>query len=499
MPVRMACIAVLAAGMAAVPGARAQKLMPAAGSLAAHDASRVFLRVSNRGGFGLSLGDNDVGNFPRATLNRYLFGSGLWVGGIGDVDADGQPDTVTTIGYNPSDPREIEWIEGALGFGRDDARFRVLDSGEPQDAGFFPATPVADQELFTVYGDRFSVVTNGVPSIPLGVEVRQRSFAFTESGLDTAVFVQWDFLNISDHIRPTGYTIRDLWTGLVLDPDIAVSPVGNVEDDMAAPLVIDGREVLLIWDRDFSETGFTGSPGFLAVVPLADPGTETTVTQLTSDGAEPGVLPVPRTDATQYATLAAIAPRTPTIAEVGFDLRALIAWGAVDVPAEETYRTAAAFVWADASGLPPGPLSPLDPDLGQNLPVLSGIVDAVRAVRAAYSERLAGLPQLLEFPGPPQAPGGGGEDLVQQNYPNPFSAETTIEYRIGETGQVELKIFDLGGREITTLAGGQREAGLYRSVWDGRTDSGAPAPSGLYVIRLTTPRGVTAVRGLKLR
>lgn len=482
--------------LAGMGSARAQGVKPTAGSLVAHDVGQVFLRISNRGGIGLSLGDNDAGNFPRGTLNRYLFGSGLWVGGIGDVDADGQPDTVTTIGYNPSDPREIEWIEGAIGFSRDDARFRVLDATDPADAALFPATPVADQELFTVYDDRFSVVTGGRPSIPLGVEVRQRSFAFTEPGLDTAIFVQWDFLNISDRIRPTGYTIRDLWTGIVLDPDIQVSPIGDVEDDTAAPLVIDGQEVLLIWDSDFDESGFTGPPGFLAVVPLVNPGGATTVTQLTSSGVVSGVLPVPQSDAARYATLAAIPPRTPTIVEPGFDLRALIGWGAVELAPGGVHRTAAAFVWAAASGTLPLSLSPLDPELDQDHPLLAKLVLAVRAARVAYADRLASLPALLDFPGQPQPP-GEGEDELFQNYPNPFASETTIEYRVAEAGEVELKVFDLAGHEVATLSSGHRDPAVYQIVWDARSADGAEVPAGVYVIRLTTSQNVAAIRALK--
>lgn len=491
----------LFAALATATGeARGQKLAPAAGSLVPHDVNEVFLSVSNRGGYGLILGPSDPGNFPRGTPNRYLFGSGLWVGGIGDVDADGQPDSVTTIGFNPSLVQEIEWIEGAIGFGRDDPRFRVLDATNPADAAIFPATPVADQELFTMYGDRFSLFTDGRPSIPLGVEVRQRSFAFTEPSLDSAVIFQWDFLNISDRIRATGYTIRELWTGIVLDPDIGVDPpIGDVSDDTAAPLEIDGENVLLIWDSDFAEAGFTGPPGFLAIVPLENSGGETTITQLAT-GLVPDVLPVPQSDATQYATLAGLPPRTPTIVEPGFfDLRAMVAWGAVDLAPGAVHRTAAAFVWADPSGPPPASLSPLDPALGEDLPLLADLVGTVRAVRAAYGVRLAALPALLDFPGePPPPPGENEGDLVLQNYPNPFASETTIEYQIAEGGEIELKVYDLAGREINTLAEGRREPAVYTAVWDGRTSSGVEAPAGLYVIRMTTPRSTTAVRALKL-
>ena len=96
--------AVLLAALASASPVFSQKLLPAASSLVAHDRNEVFLRVSNRGGYGLAVEAADAGNFPRGTPNRYLFGSGLWIGGIGDVDADGMPDSIVTVGGSPGEP-----------------------------------------------------------------------------------------------------------------------------------------------------------------------------------------------------------------------------------------------------------------------------------------------------------------------------------------------------------------------------------------------------------
>jgi hypothetical protein len=473
--------------------ARAQRdLAPSVASLAVHDVNDVFLRVTNRGSFGLRGAEmNSPGNFPRGTPNRYLFGAGLWIGGIGDVDANGVPDTITTIGFNPESGSENEWIEGSFGQNPNDPRFRVLDSNAASDQELFPDTPVADQELFTVYDDRFSVGTISRPSIPLGVEVRQRSFGFTDPDLDSAVIFQWDILNISDRIRPTGYTIRDMWTGVIVDPDI-----GEPDDDSAAPLEVDGDPVLLIWDSDFSETGFAGRPGFLALVPLENPGDEVNMTAMAGDN-RPGVQPVPQLDPTQYEALSGL--RIPTFASPFFDLRALIGMGDTDLEEGEVVRAAMGWVWAEAVGEVPEVLVPSSPELTADAPFLSDLVARVRAARDAYDERLAGLPALLDFPPGPQAPGPGALNVVLQNYPNPFTDETTVEYSIAEGGNVSLEVFDALGQLVVTLAGGNREPATYTVAWNGRSSNGREVPSGVYVIRLTTPQGTSAVRALKLR
>lgn len=472
----------------------ARKLVPAVGDLGAHAANRVFLRVSNRGGIGLSLSQPDLGNFPRGTANRYFFGAGLWIGGIGDVDDDGTPDSVVTTGYNPDLPARIEWIEGAVGFERDEPRFRVLDSDEPTDESFFPAEPVADHELFTMYGDRFSLVVGNDVTIPLGVEVRQRSFAFDEPGLDGTIFFQWDLLNISDRIRPRGYTIEGLTTGIALDPDIGL----DLDDDTAAPLEIDGRRVLVVWDADFFEGTFDGAPGFLAIVPLEDPG-EVVVTQMeNAEGQDVGgVQDVPQTDAAQYRVMIGAEPDEPTVRDPAFDLRALIAWAGDDLPSGAVRREAAAVVFAEASGEPPATLVPSD-GLSQDDPVLAGLVEAVRSTRSAYQQRLAGLPALLDFPGAPRDPTEGMGNAVFQNYPNPFSDRTTVEYNVVEDSRVRIDILDVTGSLVTALVDRSTGPGRHATTWDGRSASGIEVPPGIYVIRMTTDSGdETSVRALK--
>jgi hypothetical protein len=474
-------------------GAYAQRgISPSVFSLAEHDVNDAFLRVTNRGAYGVRRADTDTpGNFfPIGTSNVYLFGSGIWIGGIGDVDANSVPDTITTVGFDPLGG-ESEWIEGAVGQNPNDPRFRVLDSTEPSDQQLFPATPVAQQELFTVYDDRFSVGPVSRPSIPLGVEVRQRSFAFTEPALGTAVMFQWDILNISDRIRPTGYTIQDMWVGIALDPDL-----GEVSDDTAARFEIDGQPVLLIWDFDFSESTFTGRPGFLALVPLDNPGVQVNMTQL-SDGNRPGVQRTPEPDAPQYEALSGI--REPTFASPFFDLRGLIGMGAVDLAEGQVTRAAIGFVWAEAVGDVPEELVPSSPELTQDAPFLVDLVAAVRAAREAYDERLASLPALLDFPPAPEEPGPGDRNVVLQNYPNPFTDETTIEYSIAEEGNVTLEVFDARGQTVFTLAAGNRTPATYTVAWNGRSSNGREVPSGIYVIRLTTPQGTSAVRALKVR
>jgi flagellar hook assembly protein FlgD len=55
-----------------------------------------------------------------------------------------------------------------------------------------------------------------------------------------------------------------------------------------------------------------------------------------------------------------------------------------------------------------------------------------------------------------------------------------------ESGHVQLSVFDVMGRHIRTLADTPLAAGRYSFAWDGRSDSGERAPSGVYVARLSS-------------
>ncbi|HUF10235.1 MAG TPA: T9SS type A sorting domain-containing protein [Rhodothermales bacterium] len=66
-----------------------------------------------------------------------------------------------------------------------------------------------------------------------------------------------------------------------------------------------------------------------------------------------------------------------------------------------------------------------------------------------------------------------------QNFPNPFNPSTRIQFAIPNAEDVLLKVFDMAGREVTTLIDGSRPAGTY-NVTLNATDWA----SGVYVYRL---------------
>ncbi len=74
---------------------------------------------------------------------------------------------------------------------------------------------------------------------------------------------------------------------------------------------------------------------------------------------------------------------------------------------------------------------------------------------------------------------------LHANYPNPFSASTTIVFELNTpAASVQLEIFDLQGRQVIVLDTGFAGIGEHRVQWDGRDAAGVPVASGSYVVRL---------------
>jgi hypothetical protein len=73
------------------------------------------------------------------------------------------------------------------------------------------------------------------------------------------------------------------------------------------------------------------------------------------------------------------------------------------------------------------------------------------------------------------------EIFLFKNFPNPFAQRTTITYQLAETSDVQLKVYDLFGRELITLVDGYRQAGVYKVEFNAREDI---SPVGIYICRI---------------
>jgi hypothetical protein len=150
-----------------------------------------------------------------------------------------------------------------------------------------------------------------------------------------------------------------------------------------------------------------------------------------------------------------------------------------------------------------GPINPTAYALtmGQDLPTdaqygFSGVLDEVRIYNYGLSlTEIAALDDIatgVEFPLRSPLP---REFSLSRNYPNPFNPSTTITFAVPASASARfltIRVYDLLGREVATLASGSYRPGRYSARW-----SGGALASGVYICRLES-EGISLVQKMIL-
>ena len=100
---------------------------------------------------------------------------------------------------------------------------------------------------------------------------------------------------------------------------------------------------------------------------------------------------------------------------------------------------------------------------------------------------------ILDFDNPtsvsaPNKQQNASNAISIENYPNPFNSQTMITYDLPRNESVNLKIYDILGKEVITLIKEHKPAGIHRIIWNGQNNEGGDVTSGIYFICLNTER-----------
>lgn len=95
-----------------------------------------------------------------------------------------------------------------------------------------------------------------------------------------------------------------------------------------------------------------------------------------------------------------------------------------------------------------------------------------------------------------QAP--DNKNQLSQNYPNPFTEGTTIEFKLETAGKYELEVLDISGRVIRNINGDGLLSGMNSVYWDGRDEAGKLVSSGVYLYRINASGKSEMKRMIKL-
>ena len=88
---------------------------------------------------------------------------------------------------------------------------------------------------------------------------------------------------------------------------------------------------------------------------------------------------------------------------------------------------------------------------------------------------------------------------LYQNYPNPFNPTTDIKFSLPHSGYVQIKVFDILGREVAELVNADFASGSYTVSWNGRNNSGVQVPSGIYIYTIRADEFVSSKKMMLIK
>jgi hypothetical protein len=85
-----------------------------------------------------------------------------------------------------------------------------------------------------------------------------------------------------------------------------------------------------------------------------------------------------------------------------------------------------------------------------------------------------------------KAPSSKASVSLLNIYPVPVQNSTTVSFNLAKSKEVSIKIFDMTGRSIKTIAGAQMQPGDHQFVWNGKDEKGNALNTGIYFLRIET-------------
>jgi hypothetical protein len=132
------------------------------------------------------------------------------------------------------------------------------------------------------------------------------------------------------------------------------------------------------------------------------------------------------------------------------------------------------------------------------LEIFWGKIDDVRIYSRALTD--GDIAELCDCPatGVNKAPALSAS-AIRRTYPNPSGGDTSVDFFVESSGNVELTVYDVAGRLVRTLHTGALARGEHAANWDGRNAAGKLVPSGVYFLRLNTGGVVVSSRLVRIR
>ena len=299
---------------------------------------------------------------------------------------------------------------------------------------------VTDQETIAIFED-------GNATAPLGIQIKQESFARQAKPNDDFVILRYEIENQTDS------TLADFHFGLFLDWDIIL----RTDDELFNSAGFDSSNHMgFVWlDSLYAGVSLLGQEGL-------------SFAALDNNGSEDIRIDDGFSDEEKWRAISGgVQRKFISKQNVAFVLAA----GPLQIASGG--KTQVGFALLGGEGLE---------DLKSNADAAADLWREIQTTSVDSYEDLVERTFQLE-----------------QNYPNPFNPTTEIIYTMDQNGIVELAVYNLLGQHIRTLVRERKNAGRHKVTWDGTDLHNQPVASGLYLYRLKTGRVVHSRKMLLLR
>jgi Tol biopolymer transport system component len=130
--------------------------------------------------------------------------------------------------------------------------------------------------------------------------------------------------------------------------------------------------------------------------------------------------------------------------------------------------------------------------------VALGLVDKIVPMKMTMYSNLTGRPvQGFAYVKLTQSSLPAAGVALLGNSPNPFNPVTKIRFAVSKPGTYTLRLYNVQGALVKTVASRHYDAGTHEATWDGRTTSGGMAASGVYYAKISGARN-EASAGIKM-
>jgi hypothetical protein len=463
----------------------------------------------NNGSFNREPATGNAGfEWPKGTGKTARYASGIWLGCISG------PETLTAVSeyaydYNPG------YIDNnGNPQGGNDSTYRVYNiyrnDTNNYDYSHWPVNQGAytdyrgkplllgSQTQFLTFHDGYGHFQGGTSVNPLKVQILNTNWAYDSAGhLGNSIFSEFKIINRSNNVWNNLYfafwidddlgnatddavgcdTLRDLgytYNYTNNDPVYGISPPAIGTVFLRGPLQFTGNinDTVRYYDPPgtnhitkkigYKQLGLIAHNHYNGTSPQpSDPGSNKEYYRVIEGKWKTGVSWINPVNnmVTKYAYSGDPVTGSGWNMAGGTDRRNLISSGPVTINPGDTQSIIIAQVIAKGSS---------------NLNSITKLREAVDYLKSIYNNNFSGLVGINN-----SAVSVPNSINLFQNFPNPFNPVTSIKFDISKLGLVSLIIYDLLGREVSTLKNEIMHPGSYNINWDASS-----FPSGIYTYKL---------------